>query len=256
VNPLQLKWEFVGRRWNGLVPILPSRPFGPRASGRYHARNMPGNVATSSAASFLARRFVVLDGPEGCGKSTQLRLLADRLALQGIPCLTVRDPGATHLGERIREILLDPAHQEMTMRCEMLLYMAARAQLMSQTILPALDDGRAVLCDRFISSTLAYQLGGQGLTADDIRQVGNIAIFGRWPDLIILLDMPVEQSFARIQRLKDRIEQRSLDYHRQVRRNFLAQVNLFPGKYRVVEAAQPVELVHEQIWQILLSLQT
>jgi dTMP kinase len=216
---------------------------------------MPQDVAPASPPLFLAGKFVVLDGSEGCGKSTQIRLLADRLASLGIPCLAVRDPGATQIGERIRAILLDPTHQEMSMRCEMLLYMAARAQLLSQTVLPALEEGKAVLCDRFISSTLAYQLGGQGLTADDIRQVGDIAVTGRWPDLTILLDMPVELSMARIKRSKDRIEQRSLEYHRQVRQNFLAQVDLFAGKYVVVAAAQPVELVHEQIWQILLSLQ-
>src|SRR6202043_884093 len=93
-------------------------------------------------------QFIVFDGPEGCGKSTQVRLLGAALEARGLPALVVRDPGTTRIGEQVRAILLDPAHTEMSMRCEMLLYMAARAQMMAQTILPALADGKIVLCDR------------------------------------------------------------------------------------------------------------
>src|ERR1700735_1193000 len=108
----------------------------------------------------LRGKFIVFDGPEGCGKSTQSRLLGDALEQRGISALVVRDPGTPRIGEQVRAILLDPAHGEMGMRCEMLLYMAARAQMMTEIILPALAEGKVVLCDRFVSSTLAYQLGG------------------------------------------------------------------------------------------------
>lgn len=147
-----------------------------------------------------------------------------------------RDPGTTRVGELIRAILLNPDHDEMAMRCEMLLYMAARAQMMSETILPLLAKGHTVLCDRFISSTLSYQLGGEGLTEADILAVGSIAIQARWPDRTIILDMPVERSIARVQRAKDRIEQRPMAYHQQVRERFLAQAKAHPNRYRVVNA--------------------
>lgn len=195
------------------------------------------------------RLFLVLDGTEGAGKSTQVRLLEQRLAALGREVLLVRDPGTTRIGEQIRAILLDPAHAEMAMRCEMLLYMSARAQMMEQILRPALDAGRIVLCDRFVSSTLAYQLGGDGLTADDIRAVAQIAISGRWPDLTILLDLPAERSLARVNRAKDRIEQRPMSYHQQVRANYLAQAEADPRRYRVINADRPPELVAQDVWR-------
>jgi dTMP kinase len=151
------------------------------------------------------------------------------------------------MGERIRSILLDPANTEMNLRCETLLYMAARAQLMAQTILPALAAGQWVICDRFVSSTLAYQLGGDGLTAQEIRAVADIAIRSRWPDLTLILDMPLEKSQERLQRPKDRIEQRPLEYHQRVRENFLAQAQADPGRYRVIGAARAEGEVHREI---------
>ena len=198
--------------------------------------------------------FIVLDGTEGSGKSTQSRLLVDRLGALGRSVLAVRDPGTTRIGERIRELLLDPANAEMAMRCEMLLYMAARAQMMRQIISPALSAGKVVICDRFVSSTLAYQLGGDGLTAAEIRGVADIAISGRWPDLTVLLDMPADQSLARVRRAKDRIEQRPLEYHEQVRRNYLAQAKADPERVRVIPADRPVEQVAEDVWQAVSPL--
>ena len=120
----------------------------------------------------LQGKFIVLDGPEGSGKSTQTQLLKSALEATGLEVLAVRDPGTTRVGEKVRAILLDPAHGEIGMRCEMLLYMSARAQMMSEIILPALEAGKVVLCDRFVSSTLAYQLGGDGMTAEELSQVG------------------------------------------------------------------------------------
>ncbi len=217
--------------------------------------------------SNLRGKFIVLDGGEGCGKSTQMQLLADRLAAQGLEAIRVHDPGATPIGEKVRAILLNPENSEMSMRCEMLLYMSARAQLMAETILPALRDGKVVICDRFVSSTLAYQLGGDGLTADEIVNVAEIAIKGRWPDVTLILDMPIDASIERVRPkfslfpddpeagvVKDRIEQRPREYHEQVRQNYLAQVKAHPDRYRIIQADRTPQEVHEEIWRTVNSL--
>ena len=207
-----------------------------------------------STVSSLRSRFIVLDGPEGSGKSTQVKLLAGALQEQGLAPLIVRDPGTTRIGEQIRAVLLDPAHTEMSMRCEMLLYMAARAQMMAQTIVPGLAAGQTVIGDRFVSSTLAYQLGGDGLTAEQIRAIAAVAIKSGWPDLTIILDIPIAQSFARVQRARDRIEQRPAEYHEQVRRNYLAQAAGDPLRYRVINADRPTEQVHTDIWSAIMNV--
>ena len=200
------------------------------------------------------RLFIVFDGSEGCGKTTQVSLLKQRLEAQGRSVLLVRDPGTTRIGEQIRTILLNPDHDEMAMRCEMLLYMAARAQMMVETILPALAEGKTVISDRFVSSTLAYQLGGDGLTAADIRAVADIAIRNRWPDLTLILDMPVKTSMARVRRAKDRIEQRPIAYHEEVRRNYLSQAASDPQRYKIINADREITDVQEQIWSAVTSL--
>ena len=220
--------------------------------------------------SKLAGKFLVLDGGEGCGKSTQLKrlhaFLHDR---HGLPVTLVRDPGFTKIGEQVRGVLLDPANDAMAMRCEMLLYMAARAQMVAETINPALARGEVVLCDRFVSSTLAYQLGGDGLTRDEVTAVGEAATGGRWPDLTIVLDMNVEASQRRVKPkfvplfadsgelpdpTKDRIEQRPMAYHRQVRENFLEQVRMLPQRYAVVDADQGADAVFADLLGVLGKL--
>ena len=215
----------------------------------------------------LRGKFIVFDGNEGCGKSTQATLARDRMHRElGIDVLLVRDPGTTRIGEQIRQILLNPEHTDMAMRCEMLLYMAARAQMMHEIIRPALDSGKTVLSDRFISSTLAYQLGGDGLTAEDIRSVGEVAISGRWPDLTIILDLPIEVSSQRVRPKftksanqtdageKDRIELRSREYHEQVRQNYLGQAKDYPKHYKVIDASRAAEQVHDDVWRAVMGI--
>jgi dTMP kinase len=210
--------------------------------------------------SKLRGKFIVFDGGEGCGKSTQARLLREKLERDGVPVLPVHDPGATKIGEMIREVLLNPQNTDMGMRCEMLLYMASRAQMMVEKILPALDEGKVVISDRFVSSTLAYQLGGDGLTAAEIRAVAEIAIKGCWPDLTLIFDLPVDLAVSRV-RPKftlfpddptagldlDRIEQRSMAYHEVVRENYLAQAKADPKRHVVIDASPPVEEVHGEV---------
>lgn len=215
--------------------------------------------------------FLVFDGPEGSGKSTQLGLLRGKFEEIHRPVLMVRDPGHTRIGEEVRSILLNPHNDDMAMRCEMLLYMAARAQMMSETILPALAQGQTVISDRFVSSTLAYQGGGDGLTPADIRAVADIAIKHRWPDLTIILDLPVDVSSARVkpkfllpfpaniqdaaaQAVKDRIEQRPREYHEQVRQNYLAQAKADPARYKVINADRLPDAVHTDIWSAVAPL--
>jgi dTMP kinase len=220
-----------------------------------------------STTGRLRGKFIVFDGGEGCGKSTQARLLRDRLTEQGTPVVLVHDPGATRLGEKVRSLLLDPENTDMAMRCEMLLYMAARAQLMAEVVLPALADGKVVISDRFVSSTLAYQLGGDALTADDIRRVAEVAIRGRWPDLTVLLDLPTEASMARVKpkftlfpddplagKKMDRIERRPAEYHQRVRANYLRQAKDDPARYRIVRADRSVDEVHDEVWRTVSAL--
>ncbi len=217
--------------------------------------------------NYLRGKFIVFDGGEGCGKSTQARLLREKLEANGLPVLAVHDPGATRVGEMVRGILLNPENTDMGMRCEMLLYMASRAQMMVEKILPALKAGQVVISDRFVSSTLAYQLGGDGLTAEEIRGVGDIAIKHRWPDLTLIFDLPVEASRARVRpkftlfpddpkagRNLDRIEQRSFEYHEQVRQNYLVQVKADPKRYRVINADQAIEAVQADVIKAIAAL--
>jgi dTMP kinase len=217
----------------------------------------------------LRKKFIVFDGNEGCGKSTQAHMLQEALEKSGVPTILVRDPGTTRIGELIRRILLDPQNTDMSMRCEMLLYMAARAQMMREIVQPNLDQGRAVISDRFISSTLAYQLGGDGLTESDILAVGQVAIDKRWPDMTIILDLPVAESNVRARPKftlfpddpiagaeKDRIELRSMEYHEKVRENYLRQSKIHRGNYRVVDASREPQQVHAEVMRLLSSLKS
>ena len=217
----------------------------------------------------LRGKFIVFDGGEGCGKSTQAKLLRDTIEQADLPVILVHDPGTTRVGKMIRAILLDPSNTDISMRCEMLLYMAARAQMMSELIAPALHEKKVVLCDRFVSSTLSYQLGGDGLTSDEIYAVGDAAINQRWPDLTILFDMPVERSAIRVKakfalpfpeqfqppaKVKDRIEQRPIAYHEQVRRNYLALAKDARHPYRVIDADRSIEAVQADVIAAVESL--
>lgn len=211
---------------------------------RIRARLESAAMQDASAwTSLLPGRFIVFDGPDGSGKSTQFQAVAKVAQAAGVETVEVREPGGTPIGEKIRAVLLDPANSEMVTRCEMLLYMASRAQLMEERILPALSRGAFVLADRFISSTLAYQGSAGGLLRHDILSVGDIAIGGRWPDLVVVFDVDWKTAQSRMARALDRMEQKDADYHRRVREGYLEQARSQPEKYLVVDStAQPEEV--------------
>lgn len=196
-----------------------------------------------------AGRFVVFEGPDGSGKSTQFRRLSRALADQGVDYLEVREPGGTVTGERIRECLLDKANTGMTLRCEMLLYMASRAELVEQKILPALRAGRLVLADRFVASTVAYQGAAGGLPAADIAAVARVATQGLTPDLVLLFDLDQAAAARRLSPLLDRMEAKGAAFHQRVRQGYLDQAKADPRRFAVVDAS----CAEDGVWADLLA---
>ena len=199
----------------------------------------PAHVAAAGDTAWmraLGGRFVVFDGPDGSGKSTQFRRFSDIARAAGVDVVEVREPGGTPIGEKIRAILLDPANSEMTTRAEMLLYMASRAQLFEQRIAPAIASGALVLADRFVSSTLAYQGTAGGIAEAEILAVGEVATGNRWPDLTVVFDVPTEVALRRLSPLLDRMEQKGADFHARVRAGYLAQARRWPERYAVVDS--------------------
>lgn len=197
----------------------------------------------------LAGKFIVIDGPDGAGKSTQIKLLGQWMSQCGLSVREVRDPGGTAIGDRVRSILLDRSHGEMSVQCELMLYMASRAQLAVEVIRPALSAGHCVLCDRYISATVAYQ-GAGGADVEAIRKVGELAVGGLWPDLTVVLDIDSELGLARAGRASgghDRMEAKGLDFHRRVRKLFLQQAQQCPDRFAVIDAAGSVEAVQRRL---------
>lgn len=195
----------------------------------------------------LAGRFIVFDGPDGSGKSTQFSRFAEYCRLQGVAVTEVREPGGTSIGEQIRGILLDPANHDMDLRCEMMLYMASRAQLVRQIIRPALQRGELVLADRFVSSTLAYQGTAGGMSEQEILAVGRVAIGERWPDMTVVFDVDEQTAAHRLNPLLDRMEQKGAAFHRRVRDGYLAQAKAHPNAYIVIDATVDTESVFDAL---------
>jgi dTMP kinase len=192
--------------------------------------------------------FIVLDGLDGTGKTTQCRLLAERLRAAGHDVVTCVDPGGTALGIQLRELLLH--HQgDIAPACEALLFMASRAQLVHEVIRPALAAGRVVVSDRFLLANVVYQGHAGGLDADQLWQVGRLSTGGLEPDLTLVLDLPVEEALARRGRPADRMEGRGADFQQRVRDGFLAEARRRPDKVRVVDARPAPARVHEAVWR-------
>jgi dTMP kinase len=209
--------------------------------------------------------FLVFDGPDGGGKSTQLLRLKTWLLECGFECVTCRDPGGTPLGDRLRTILLDRESVPISMRAEMLLYMASRAQLVEDVIAPALAAGRIVISDRYLLANIVYQGTAGGLLEEEIAMVGIIATAGLLPDLTIVLDIAPEQARARQGLARDRIEERPLFYHERVRAGFLAAArgqkgacgegpeiaSVYPAPIELIDASADPDTVFREIQRVV-----
>jgi dTMP kinase len=190
-------------------------------------------------------RFITLEGGEGAGKSTLLAGLRDHLLQQGVSLLQVREPGGTGLGEAIRSIVLDPAHPHISAESELLLMFAARAQLVRERILPALDVGQWVLCDRYVDASYAYQGAGRGQPAERIAELERWACAGLKADLTLLLDLPVSTGRARAagRGEADRIEVEADAFFERVRKAYRDRAEVEPQRFRVIDASQSADQV-------------
>jgi len=180
-------------------------------------------------------KFITFEGSEGCGKSTQAQFLLDHLTIKGLSARLIREPGGVGISEKVRSILLDKKNIVMNKECETLLYMAARAQLVEEVVIPELQKGTILLCDRFLDSTVAYQGYGCGVPVDVISSIGLFATKGIKPDLTFFLDLPTEEGLRRRGTERDRIELRSLEYHAKVRAGYHAIAQAEPGRVVVID---------------------
>lgn len=204
--------------------------------------------------------FITFEGPEGCGKSTQIAMLAERLRASGRggEVVTTREPGGTPAGEAIRGILQhDTAGSDICAAAETLLFEASRAQLVHRVIRPALERGAIVLCDRFADSTTAYQGYGRGFDIEELLQLHAFALGGTWPDITLLLDLDAEHGFRRLKARNggaaglDRMERESPEFHQRVVAGFREMASRWPVRFRRIDATGSVAAVHEAVWAVV-----
>ena len=194
--------------------------------------------------------LITFEGPEGSGKSTQISLLCNYLRRRGLKVLHFREPGSTRIGEKIRDILLNPKNKNMDTACEMLLYQAARAQLVKEKVSSALKKSKIVILDRFLDATICYQGYGAGLNLKMIRQIGRLVTFGIQPDLTVLLDLDVREGLRRA-KSRDRIEKKPLQFHRRVRRGYLKLACANPSRIKIVPVAREIAKTQSRIREII-----
>lgn len=218
--------------------------------------NSSRHVKMHRAAEGVLGTFISFEGPEGAGKSTQIKRLAAFLESSGQTCLLTKEPGGTSIGQHIRKILLHRDHDEMVPVCEALLYLADRAQHVQQKVKPALAEGQWVITDRYHDSTLAYQGAARGVEAQALQTLFQLATDSLKPDMTILLDLPVEIGLSRAQRRnaeqqleaeEGRFEAETLAFHQRVRRYFLDLATQEPARFFVVDATQSIEAIAAEI---------
>jgi len=207
--------------------------------------------------SMNSNLFITFEGPEGAGKTTVIQKIAERLAEKNIDVLATREPGGIEIAEKIRTIILNPAHTAMDERTEALLYAAARSQHYFEKVQPALDAGKLVICDRFIDSSLAYQGYARGIGIDEVLSINEFAIGKKLPDMTILFDIAPEVGLARIyatgNREVNRLDVESLPFHQKVHEGYLLLVERYPERIRMVNADQDIDSVVEEVWSLLLK---
>ncbi|MFJ8237941.1 dTMP kinase [Ureibacillus sp. NPDC094379] len=204
--------------------------------------------------------FITFEGPEGAGKSTVLGKIVELLTEENIEVMATREPGGIEISEKIRDIILNPEHTAMDEHTEALLYAAARSQHYFEKVEPALEQGKLVLCDRFIDSSLAYQGYARGLGIDEVLSINEFAIGKQMPDITILFDLEPEVGLARIHAHSDRevnrLDVESLAFHRKVRQGYREVVKRYPDRIIVVNADQTIEQVIDEVWKILKEVVT
>ena len=201
-------------------------------------------------------KFITVEGIEGVGKTTNIEFIRQQLAASGKDVLVTREPGGTPLGEAIRGLLLNPEYTGMSPDCELQLMFAARAEHLARVIKPAVQAGQWVLCDRFTDATWAYQGGGRGLDAAKISALEDLVQGDFRPDITLLLDVPVEIGLERASKRGslDRFEQETVDFFERVRQAYLVMAGKQDGRFRVIDASQPLEAVQKQLKEVLRSL--
>jgi dTMP kinase len=199
-------------------------------------------------------RFIVIDGPDGCGKSTQVNLLSKYLRQQGHKVLLVREPGSTSISEAIRKILLSPRYKKMTSLTELFLYLASRVQLVYEVIRPSLQENKIVISDRFLSSTIVYQGYAGNIGMGVVKRIWQMTMGSFCPDMTILLDVPAEKGMERIKNSRssnDRMEQRELAFHKRVRDGFMKLACSDKRKYYIIDGTKSLLAIHTQIRKIV-----
>ncbi len=197
--------------------------------------------------------FITFEGPDGCGKTTQMNLLAQYFEKKGKRVVLTREPGGKGLGEKVREILLN-YDGEVSDRCESFLFLADRAQNIDIIVKPAVKQGEIVLCDRHIDSTVAYQGYGRGLDINEINMLNNLATGGKKPDLTLVFDVDVETSMKRVGKEKDRMESAGIEFHNRVRNGYLELATQEPDRIKVLDATKTIEEIHEKVIEIIEKL--
>lgn len=195
-----------------------------------------------------AGRFITVEGIDGCGKSTQARLLVEELERAGYEVLALREPGGVAISEKIRALLLDPANAEMSATCELLLYEAARAQLVHEVVAPALAQGRMVVCDRFYDSTTAYQGYAGGVPLDAVERANALAVGDFQPALTLVFDIdPALAAERTVSRAQDRIEAKGMEYQRRVAEGFRAVAAANPDRVKLIDASRDIDAIHADV---------
>lgn len=197
--------------------------------------------------------FITFEGCDGCGKTTQLELLAKYLTSQGYSVITTREPGAKGLGVRLREILLN-YDGEVSSNCESFLFLADRAQHIDTIVKPAIDQGKIVLCDRHIDSTAAYQGYGRGINLEQINYLNNIATSGLKPDLTLLFDVDTQTSMARVGKNQDRMESAGILFQEKVRNGYLEIAKNEPQRIKILDAKKSIEQLHQEVLAIVAAV--